>query len=150
MTAAPDNTQSGGFAALDALLAESMGEAREQSAAAAARERLKRGTGTAAERAEDAARIAEWEARREWEQVANVALFHNFTCDCGTETSLFQGLFAREVHRTLQFSQRWRRVETADAALNNEVAIRECKVPMCTACATGKGWDMDDAYGWES
>lgn len=150
MSAATDLNGTGGLEALDALLSESLASAREASATAAARERLKRGAGTAAERAEDAARIAEWEARREWDAVANVALFHNFTCACGeTRTNVFQGLFAREVHRVLGFSQRWRRVTTADASLENEVAIRECQVPMCTACATGKGWDVDNAYGWE-
>ena len=151
MTAAPDTNGGFGLLSLDDLLAESVQEAAKVSATEAARDRLRRGTGNAAERAEDAARIAAWEAQREWDQQANVALFHQFACECGAaESRLFQGLFIREVHRTLGHgSQRWRRVSAADAALPNEVAVSEVATPMCAECAGDKGWAIEAAYSME-
>lgn len=136
---------------LDDLLAESVAQADQAKLATAARARLKSQSGSAAERAEDAARIARWEAEREWDQKANVALFHDFACSCGeTRTSVFQGLFIRETHKELGHgSQRWRRVEAATAGLPNEVAVRCMEVPICMDCAEGKGWMVENVTEWE-
>lgn len=136
---------------LDDLLEEAMAGQRDAAAAKAARERLKRGGLSAAERAEDAARIAAWEAAHEWEAVASVAVWHQLRCSCVTAMSVtvFQGLFTRETHRRLKALQRWRRVEAADAKLPPETAIRVVPVPMCAACSEGKGWSFDNAYLWK-
>lgn len=147
MTAAPDNT--GGFDALEALLAESLQVAAQKESTAAAKARLARDSGSAAERAEDAARVAAWEAAREWSLVANVAMFTRTVCECGSAHEAFAGLFARETHRTLGMSQRWRRADEADAAMPNEVAMREASAPMCADCAERKGWLVGAAYVWK-
>jgi hypothetical protein len=139
---------------LDDLLAESIAAVADAGAAKAAKDRVKRGGQSQAERQEDLERIAAWEAAYEWEAQANVALFHWYTCttcDAGTTNGygLFQGLFIREQHKSLQDAKRWRRVEASKAMLPNETAIRFHEVPMCTECCTGNGWDLDAATVWE-
>lgn len=135
---------------LDALLSESMAAHTQIVQGRAAKERLRRGGQSEAERREDAARVAAWEAAHEWQAVASVALFHDAVCLCGASTRGFQGLFTRELHRHLRGTQRWRRVEAVQAFLPSEVAIRGVQVPMCGACAFDKGWDISKAYTWEA
>lgn len=143
-----ESVAAAGGMSLDDLLEESMTSVREATQAKAARDRVKRGGQSAAERAEDMARIAAWEAAHEWKAEANVALFHNFNCKCGVRTSVFEGLFTRESHKVLSVSQRWRRVEASQANLPNEVAFRDIEKPMCTDCAESKGWATNNAYHW--
>jgi hypothetical protein len=138
-----------GLGDLDALMAESLAQASVATQAKAARERLKRGGQSAQEAAEDAARILAWENAHEWGPEANAVLFHNYSCECGTETGVFQGLFLREKHKQNRDSFRWRRVEMALARLPNESAVRMCKVPMCPGCSVGKGWP-EEATVWEN
>lgn len=141
--------ESRGGVDLDDLLAESMESVQGEKLAKAAKERIKRGGQSAVERAEDAARIAAWEAAHEWLANAAVAMFTDLRCQCGASTRQFTGLFTREVHRHLKVSQRWRRVEAIAAHLVQETAIRIENVPMCGACAFDKGWDLGKAYIWE-
>lgn len=131
---------------LESLLAESMGAVADERATRAARERLKRGGQSALERAEDAARVAAWEAAHEWEAIASVAMFEDSRCKCGMSARRFAGLFTREAHRHLKTAERWRRVEASDAKLPNETALRVIYSPMCESCAFDKGWDLAKAY----
>jgi len=133
---------------LESLMSESMAQRREEAEARESRERLKRGGLSSAERKADAERIAAWEARHEWEGVANVATFTRHRCMCGAEHMIFTGLMQRQVHRHLKMSQRWTAVDAAKADLPNEVAIRTSQSPVCKECALGKGWDLATATEW--
>ena len=135
---------------LEALLGESMAAVYEAKATKAAQERLKRGVySSTAERSEDAARIEAWRAAHEWEAVASVALFHEHRClSCKSEAQVFGGLFVRELHRHLSYTQRWRRVAAVPADLPTEVALSPIEQPMCMECCTPKGWDVERCYGW--
>ena len=73
------------FDDLEALLGEAKAAEREAREAKEARERAKRGGLTPSQRAEDEARLRDWEARHEWRDVANVALFERHRCACGRQ-----------------------------------------------------------------
>lgn len=132
------------------LLIESVGLTRDEAAAKASRDRLKRGGQSAREAKEDAERLALWEQRHEWMQVASVAMFDHFDCACGEHRSVFNGLFIREDRKT-GTGVRWRRVSGLDEGkgLQREVAAREHHTSMCAACATEQGWDLSKAYAME-
>lgn len=134
---------------LDALLEESMGTVKQEAAARAARERLKRGGQSAAERLEDAARIREWEDRNEWRTVANAAVFVQYECACGSLHSVFGGLFAEQDHRHLRQAKRWAAIAQAKADLPNHTFIRAVATPVCYDCAGEKGWSFGNATVWE-
>ena len=135
---------------LDDLLSESLGSVKETAAAAAARKRLARGGLSQAEREADAQRIREWEAKHEWEDVANVALFRVYECGCGSSYKIFEGMYRRQLHRHLKHgAQRHLACELADAKLPNETAIRTSEVEVCGKCLASKGWDLTNAAEWE-
>lgn len=140
------------FSELDELLATKIHEAAEkstlQSKVAQARERLKRGGTSAAERAEDLARIARWEALYEWKDDANVALYHRFTCACGAHNTVFEAMMRRQQHRHLRDSRRWVKAETWLPDLPNEVAVRKTSTPICPRCSESKGFDFRNVTEW--
>jgi hypothetical protein len=137
------------FDDLNALLAESLTTVKETAEAKIARERLKRGGITAEERRADAERIAAWEAKHEWLDVANVGQFSRFSCGCGTSYTVFTQLMVRQRHRHLRDSFRWQQQQTAQAALPNETVIADYPVKTCAGCADSKGWIMAHATEWK-
>lgn len=135
---------------LDALLGESMAVKRSNDAAKAAKERLKRGGMSQAERLETEALIRQWELAHEWKPEANVALFTRQVCHCGVEQTCFNRLMTRMRHRHLAHSaMRWLPAEVAQSVLPNETTIRVVKVPLCGSCAETKGWSMVNPILWK-
>jgi hypothetical protein len=135
---------------LESLFSEAMAGAREVAEARTARERIKRGGQTAAERAADAERIKAWEAKHEWIAQANVAAFEEIVCTtCDTAHRVFTGLMQRQKHRTQGHgAMRWQAQAQATAGLPNEVAIRRVERVMCEDCAPGFGWPLDVWTEW--
>lgn len=147
---APAVAPASDFDDLNALLGEAMAATKETEQAKLARERLKRGGLSAAEREADAARIADWEARHEWRAEANVALFVEITCEtCNTYSTSFSHFMQRQVHRHLRDSQRWTTVDNCKADLPNEVVLQKKLTAMCDECAPAKGWLLESATTWE-
>lgn len=136
------------FAELDGLIADGMRERSEAAAAKAARERMKRGGLSAVERAEDAARIRAWETKYEYTPEANVALFTQYECACGSRKTVFTALLERQRHKVMQTTRRWLPAEAAKADLPNETALTRKAIPVCWDCAPAKGWDLAKAYTW--
>jgi hypothetical protein len=135
---------------LSDLLAESVASVKESAEAKASRQRIARGGLSTAEREADAQRIRDWEAKHEWQDVANVALFHVFECGCGASCKVFEGMYRRQTHRHLKHgAQRHVAVGTAMASLQNETAVRVTEVEVCGKCLAEKGWDLTNAADWE-
>jgi len=95
--------------------------------------------------------LQEWESRREWETVANVALFRYTTCSCGAWHKHFVGLYYRQVHRTLKTAKRLVAakqqlndvvIEAQAALVPNEVLHETRTTAMCCACAQSKGFNL--------
>lgn len=140
------------FGELDELLAKKIHEAQAKGAlqdkVAAARERLKRGGTSAAERAEDLARIARWESLYEWKDDANVALYHRFVCSCGAHSTVFEAMMRKQQHRHLRDSRRWVKADTWLPDLPNEVAVRRTETPICPKCSESKGFGFRNVTEW--
>jgi hypothetical protein len=135
---------------LSDLLSESLADTKSAIAAKSARQRLARGGLSAAKREADAQRIREWEAKHEWEDVSNVALFRIYKCGCGSTCEIFEGMYRRQAHRHLKHgAQRHLACEVADAKLPNEVATRTSQTEVCGKCMDAKGWDFTHATEWE-
>lgn len=145
----PEAEREDDFDDLNALLAESLTTIKETAEAKLSRERLKRGGITAEERRADAERIAAWEAKHEWLDVANVGQFSRFSCGCGTSYTVFTQLMIRQRHRHLRDSFRWQQQQTTQAALPNETVIADYPVKTCASCADSKGWIMAHATEWK-
>ena len=136
------------FDDLNALLSDSLQSERERADAKATRERLKRGGLSTTERIEDEARIAAWEARHEWEDVANVGQFRRYDCHCGQHHTVFEQLMVKQRHRHLRDSFRWQQQAASQVVLPNETVIRLISVPVCECCIATKGWDLSTATEW--
>ena len=130
------------FDDLEALLGEAKAAERDAREAKDARERVKRGGLTPAQRAEDEARLREWEARHEWRAVANVAQFERHRCACGRQQTIFRQLMQKQQHRHLRDSVRYVQVDAQIAALPNEILVQKWNTPMCTECAPRVGFDF--------
>lgn len=133
------------FSDLEALLAESVAAQAEAGAVKAARARQALGKQSKEEQAADAARIAEWSARHEWQSVAQVAIFETVVCQhCDSATTIFTGLFVKQVGRNNQTSRRWLPpgpgVSFVD--LPKQTAIRERAVAWCSTCIEEQGFDF--------
>lgn len=138
------------FDELNALLADAMQNSKAGLEVKAAREKLKKGGLSAAEREADAARIAEWESKHEWRAEANVALFIETGCDdCGTYSQAFSHYMQRQAHRHLRESRRWVTTDRIMSDLPNEVVIQTKMTAMCEDCAPAKGWLIEQATKWE-
>lgn len=136
-----------GFDELEALLQESLQPVREKQALRANREKLARGGLSANERKEIEAKVREWEARLEWDNEANVALFHRQTCSkCELTWTTFSTLLLRQSHKTKADTQRWIASSVELAALPNEVAFRDQTVGMCWNCCDSRGYRGDEGY----
>ena len=136
------------FDDLNALLADSLESEREKVEAKAARERKKRGGLSQTERIEDEARIAAWEARHEWEDIANVGQFRRYDCACGQHHTVFEQLMVRQRHRYLRDSFRWQQQAASQMALPSETVLRLTEVPVCGSCMDSKGWDFTHSTEW--
>ena len=144
---------------LDDLLAESVQAVEADRNLARSRKLLQRKDLPQAEREELEARVAEWEARKYWETLAHVAVFHKQHCACGAVHQHFSHMMYHQQHRTDKFCQRWVRatpfVDTQTrqeiAALPNKVAFQITVVPICHVCAAGAGFDLQatDCLNWE-
>lgn len=134
---------------LDSLLAESLEAVNVEKEAKAARERVKRGGQSVAQRQEDAERIRRWELAREWETVANVALFERHTCQCGKHSTIFRQLLTRQTHRTLRHSTRWQTTDKVDTDLPYEVVVQKWESPMCVQCSDIFGFEFKGVTEWK-
>lgn len=134
---------------LEALLGESMASVKEEAEAKAARERIKRGGQSTAERQADAERMRRWELAHEWKIVANVGLFKRYACTCGSVTTVFEGLMTRQTHRHLRDSSRWQVVQAVRADLPNETMIQHHPRTTCPECAGKLGFDLSRAGEWK-
>lgn len=138
---------------LDALLSESITSVREEREAREARKRLKdryRSGVSAAQIAEDAQRVAEWEARHEWRDVFNVALFERHRCACGRQQTIFRQLMREQEHRHVKETRRWVVAEASLANLPNRVLVQKWDTPMCTNCAEPAGFPFTNVKEWEA
>lgn len=138
------------FDDLEALLAQATTEHAEKQLAKKSLERLRRGGQSAEQVREDAARVAEWQARHEWRAVANVARFEEQRCDRCASTAYHQeGLFTRRVHRHLAATQDWIRTEVMDSDLPNETWIKRVHVPFCAECCDEVGFSWQGEWYYE-
>ena len=139
---------------LDLLLAESIELRDDADSGAVYRKQLAKGGMTKEEKLLIEQKLQEWESRREWETVANVALFRHTTCACGAVHNHFVGLYYRQVHRTLKSGKRivaakhqlndMRRCADTDA-IPNETLKETRFAAICEACAFAAGFDVRGA-----
>lgn len=144
---------------LDELLRESVKAQADDRAIAKQRGMLARKNLSSEDREELEAKVREWEARRLWETLAHVAVFHRQQCACGSIHLHFSHMMLHQKHRTDGFAQRWvRETVFADtqtrkevANLPNKVAYQNTMVPICADCADKAGFDLNaqDCLNWE-
>lgn len=136
---------------LDTLLQESIAIRDDADNGALYRKQIAKGGMTKEELAHIEWKLQEWESRREWETVANVALFRQTTCECGAIHEHFVGLYYRQNHRTMKTAKRLVAakqnlndvVVTAQLAAVPNEAIHETRhAAMCCYCARMKGFDL--------
>lgn len=154
-----DQSSDPGVIDLDDLLKESVASVEADRNLARSRKLLQRKDLPQDEREDLEARVAEWEARKYWETLAHVAVFHKQHCACGAVHQHFSHMMYHQQHRTDKFCQRWVRatpfVDTQTrqevAALPNKVAFQNTVVPICHQCAAGAGFDLEakDSLNWE-
>lgn len=130
------------FDDLEALLTEAKDAERTAREAKDARERVKRGGLTASQRAEDEARLRDWEAKHEWRDEANVALFERYRCACGRQQTIFRQLMRKQVHRHLRDSVRYVKMDAQSIHLESEILVQKWETPMCTECAPRNGFSF--------
>lgn len=129
---------------LDALLNESVKMSDEDKAIKFLREKQKRGGLTKEERAEDEARIRDWESRREWDTKANVGVFNKTVCTCGGQSITWSHLMHMQVHKEKKVTRNVRATAQV-AAMPNVIAHQVITVDCCEECAEVKGWDLSQA-----
>jgi len=149
---AKPQTKAEAFADLDDLLASAVAQRDEVQANKNNRERLKRQSISAAERAEIEAKVREWESRNVWTTLANVAVFEHVSCDCGYYVEVFSHLMHEQKHKTTVGLTRLIVADTmADAP--QKVAKQYSNVSVCCECAGTKGWDtenVEEEMTWEA
>ena len=135
------------FSELDASLDRALARADEATKAAAAKARLRSGA-----KLDDRERqqlkdiIHSWELRTEWDAVAAISLWVQYSCSCGsTSTPTFAGLAEQQQHRTRANDRRLLRVSAVNSALPFFVRKQILPVPMCHKCCEDKGWNIDSA-----
>lgn len=132
---------------LDDLLGTAKAEAKDKAELKAAKQRLAKGGMTDRERAEDLARVREWEAKHLYKAVANVSCFVESCCEhCGDYTYLFTGLMERQVHRHIETTQRWHATDTIKTDLDNEVRVTQQTTKFCVQCMSEFGFTFNNAY----
>lgn len=131
---------------LDALLAESIAELEGKRKLRELRQRAVKPGLSTRERQEIEAKVREWEARIEWQDEANVALFTRQLCaHCGTVAFPFNSMLRRQSHKTVKSSMRWITVEDLNPHLPREAVLRDRTVPFCQVCAEDSNWRLDTA-----
>lgn len=140
------------FSELEALLSESIAIRNEVAQAKALRSKLARGGMAPSEKEETEAKLREWEARKEWTTIANVAVFERMTCDCGFYSETFSHILHKQTHRQKAGLVRWVQAKTIHADLPKLVAKQCHEVSICAECASDKGWDLENAVEieWEA
>lgn len=129
------------FLSLDSLLDESMALKAQTSELKSARTALKSGLVSGAERKELEADILRLELAREWLPAADVAMFSRQVCDCGSTSSLFQGIFQRQTHRNMRASARWiKSTAVANMGLQKEIKTEDSHVTHCSVCIGEAGY----------
>jgi len=144
---------------LDQLLKESVQAQDADRNIARSRKLLARKDLPQFEREDLEQRVAEWEARKYWETLSNVAVFHKQHCSCGAVHRFFSHMMYHQQHRTDKHCQRWTKAtQFVDsqtrlqvAALPTKVAYQNTVTPVCHECAAGAGYDLDakDSLSWE-
>lgn len=136
---------------LDQLLSESIAIQDDKDNGALYRKQIAKGNLTKEELAYIEFKLQEWESRREWETVANVALFRYTTCECGAWHKHFVGLYYRQNHRTTKTAKRLVAAKqnlndiivTAQiATIPNEVLHETRTTAICASCAVSKGFNL--------
>lgn len=140
------------FSDLEALLTEAKSEQSSGIHAKAAQERLRKNSGSVAERVADALLVSRWEAEREWLPKAQVAVFTHTTClTCQATCTIFTTMMHRQEHRSLRTLKRWiKALETIDS-LPKEFVVKPEFQPMCGKCMVEQGWTTAGPYpeGWQ-
>jgi len=139
------DSDSGDFDDLEALLGEALADKKQIEQVKAARAKAKGGFGLSAA---DLERIKSWELVKEWLPVANVALFHRYTCNCGFHVTLFEGLMLEQRHRSDSRANRWTSQDEEQSGLPMKTAIRKSDVLMCQRCAAGNGYPLATDLEW--
>jgi hypothetical protein len=137
---------------LDGLLAESMAE---RSLAELVKENRKRLAGgkvlDSAERAAIQQQIRDWEARREWQPVADIVMFSRQMCqNCGAYHHNFLGYYQQQQHRTSKIERWIKSTKPVIEGLGKEIPLpRDSKyedsiVDLCHKCGDQLGWLLEE------
>lgn len=145
-TATPSLPTSGGSDFdLDALLAESMTDAKAAADTKVARQILAKGGLPTAERDAIAASVRAFELRREWNPAAAVVMFSRQKCKgCGGFSTQFTGYYQRQTHRHTGISRWVPHIPPTDEKLPREAKYVDTLAESCTTCAWNAGFDVEE------
>lgn len=132
---------------LDDLLAEAIADRDSEQEIRRARERVRKsgaGAPSAAERAADMRRIAEWDTKRNWRAVKNIAVWEKYKCACRSQHTIFRKVMQEQVHAQDRTAKRWVVVDEADPGLPTEIGVETWNTPYCTRCAPDFGIGFQD------
>lgn len=130
---------------LEDLLAESMAITAQREQMKSIRKAAANGFGTKEERDANNELLRKWEAAREWNRQANVAVFHRCTCTvCRTYSNVFAGFYERQTHRSNDSIERLVKVGNFSGHYPKEVRYLEDKLPACEDCLRGLGYPVEE------
>ena len=147
----PESDDSLGFD-LDGLLAESMAE-RSMSELIKEKRKLLASHKymSEAERTAIQQQVRDWEAKREWEPVADVVLFTRQMCNnCGAFHHSFQGYYQQQRSRNSKIDRWIKSTKPTIEGLGKEIPLpRESKyedsiVDLCHTCGDQLGWLLEE------
>jgi hypothetical protein len=129
------------FLSLDDLLAEATADLASAERAKAAKKLLATQSGTMSKsrKASLQSEVAQYETKRNWTPVANVAMFDVQVCNyCSARHRHFMGILQEQTHNTSKVT-RWVQVTKAE---NLPQTVKENLFPveMCGSCCSTKGW----------
>jgi sulfur relay (sulfurtransferase) complex TusBCD TusD component (DsrE family) len=129
------------FLSLDDLLSEATADLASAERAKAAKKLLATQSGTMSKsrKASLQGEVAQYETKRNWTPVANVAMFDVQVCKyCSARHRHFMGILQEQTHNTSKVT-RWVQVTKAE---NLPQTTKENLFPveMCGSCCSTKGW----------
>ena len=130
------------FAFLNALLSDSLAAIEDRTALGRGRKALKDTRIMGAERAALEASVQRMELAREWKSEAVVACFSAQYCShCGSENTVFSGMFQRQSHRSDPYLNRWQVCpQDPSSRLLRERKVTDSVVPVCQECVEEQGF----------
>jgi len=129
------------FLSLDDLLSEATADLASAERAKTAKKLLatKLGTMSKSRKASLQCEVAQYETKRNWAPVANVAMFDVQVCKyCSARHRHFMGILQEQIHKTAKVT-RWVQV-TKTENLPQIVKENIFPVEMCGSCCSTKGW----------